>query len=35
MTEKELKEEIIKRFKKYITRGDAEFPTNTLKELKQ
>lgn len=35
MTEKELKEEIIKRFKKYITRGDVSFPTNTLKDIKQ
>lgn len=33
MTDNELKEEIIKRFKKYITRGDVEFPTNTLKEF--
>ena len=33
MTEKELKEEIIKRFKKYITRGDAEFPTDNLKDF--
>lgn len=33
MTENELKEEIIKRFKKYVMRGDALFPTNTLKEF--
>ena len=33
MTEKELKEEIIKRFKKYVMRGDASFPTNTLKKF--
>lgn len=33
MPEKELKEEIIKRFKKYITRGDVSFPANTLKEF--
>lgn len=33
MTEKELKEEIIKRFKKYVISGDAIFPTDTLKEF--
>ena len=33
MTEKELKEEIIKRFKKYVMRGDVSFPTDTLKEF--
>ena len=33
MNENELKEEIIKRFKKYVINGDAIFPTNTLKEF--
>lgn len=33
MTEKELKEEIIKRFKKYVINGDAIFPTDNLKEF--
>lgn len=33
MTEEELKEEIIKRFKKYVIRGDAEFPTDNLKDF--